>query len=1047
MKHAENSTGVSALQQLADAIDSQREFDLQPVVAELRQWADDTHGRPVVPDLCRACSVLLELVASKEDDAADSEMLMFVVENADVLMEAVNDDSLALEMIEEIHDEVRERWGSVLDPLLEDLADDHETDLLVESAPDDLNFDDELDELESLELQEMDEMEALLAEASILGADEGGEVDGLTGDSTGGDSAGSATNPDPSPPIDAGLLQQALTEMALQHENDEAVEPGSRAAQAAPADTGQEEHADDNVVLSPELLEAFLDDAERCLGGLEQAAMELEGQGASPSVLNRLGRELHTIKGAAACVGLDRIADLTHRAEELLQGDDVSQMLQSIDEVTRRVEAVRDGGDCSAPASTSASAPGQTGSDGANSLANTRETSLANQTSPQPAEPASQQERPAAKTDASVSPVAESTQRIRTSQLDRLMDMLAELVMLRNRRHTSVDQLTGIHGDLMRSVEHFKRLTGKFAQTIDGLVTDDLAGCEATLGSLSEVADDLSHSLRNLRGIYEPLAEDNEQVSQFIGQFRHELAALRRMPVAGLFHKLRRVARETARAEDKEVQLHFVGEDFGIEPAVQERLYEPLLHIMRNSISHGIEIPDQRLSIGKPRAGQVTLEAAGSAHLVHLEIRDDGRGLDYEAIRRRGIERKLLSPDRPVSREELAQLIFHPGFSTKDNVSQVSGRGVGMDVVAQTLEQMRGWIDVSSTQGKGTVVRISLPLPSVIQHMMVFRSGGQLFGVPMQSLDFAGAQQNARGVTDSRAILNRPLGKPLGAESDLPMEGDMEKAEILWVHSNARLNADASVNLDDDQELVMQTVGAVLSRAAPMRVDEILGPEEAVVRPLPPLLRHHPLVSGLSLSGTGEVVQLLDSHSLALHLEQYQDIVAQGPRQSRLTQRPQSETGPAMADPDCPAVLVVDDSKTARLRIAKPIADWGVEVCQAGDGAEALELLKQRPFAAIFTDLEMPVMDGFELLYELQSRNTLEPVIVASTLQHETHRKRTAALGAAEHLGKPVDKALLYDTLRRLAPALRLRDSDAVQGTQHTTKATTAEPANGSPPS
>lgn len=978
---------LTALQDLGEAVESESELALDPVIAQLQQAAH-SDAPPLVRNACLTWSVLLELAAAQsaplEDDA-----LLFVMENTDALVAAIQGDELAAELLADAQHEAQQRWGDSLASLEADLhecpddqaaVDSHDQDEL--NQWDDWDDWDELNELDELatSASEMEELEArLVAEAA---------------EDAQGESA-------PAAAMDPARLQQALAEMAVQHDRSA---PGASAktVEAPAAAAASVQAAETARQLDPELLAAFLDDAENCLGGLEQASLQLEQSGASAGVLQQIGRELHTIKGAAGCVGLDSIAALAHHAEELLPTGDVAQLLACIDDVTRSVEAVR-----KSPGSASAT---------------TCETSPPRTTAPPPRDepatppPADEPPSPAATHDGVAGAVGESTQRIRTAQLDRLMDMLAELVTLRNRRHASVEQLGAIHADLNRSIEIFKRLTSKFTQSVDGLGSDDMPVYEATLGSLSEVAADFNHSLRDLRTIYEPLASDTEQISQFIGQFRHEVAALRRLPVAGLFHKLRRVAREAARAEDKEVQLRFVGENFGIEPAVQERLYEPLLHIIRNAVSHGVELPEQREALDKPRAGRVTLEATGSAHLVQLEIRDDGRGLDYEAIRRRAIDRKLLSPDHAPSREELAQLIFHPGFSTRESVSQLSGRGVGMDVVSDTLEKMRGWIDVSSTHGKGTTLRISLPLPSVIQHMMVFRSGGQLYGVPMQSLDFAGAQQSTMGATHSRSILTKKLGKPRANEAP-PVDPD-GKVEVLWVHSDARAG-ERAVHLDDDQELVKQTVGAVLSRAAPMVVDEIVGPEEAVVRPLPPLLRHHPLVCGLSLSGSGEMVQLLDPHSLALQLEQHRHHAAeQGPRETGSSAQPSPNSN---SREDEAAVLVVDDSKTARLRIARPIRELGIEVCQACDGAQALEMVKERHFSAIFTDLEMPVMDGFELLYELQCRNTREPVIVASTLQHATHKQRTHALGAADHLGKPIDKEALVATLRRWAPTLSIR--------------------------
>ena len=194
----------------------------------------------------------------------------------------------------------------------------------------------------------------------------------------------------------------------------------------------------------------------------------------------------------------------------------------------------------------------------------------------------------------------------------------------------------------------------------------------------------------------------------------------------------RRAVSDAARAEDKQVQLQLGGEETGIERSLQSRLFEPLLHIVRNSVSHGIEDPQQRLADGKPEQGTITLRAESGPDLLVIEVCDDGQGLDFDAIRRRGLERGLITPE-VSSHRELAQLIFHPGFSTRQTTNQVSGRGVGMDVVASTLQRMRGWVNVDSSEGEGTKIRLSLPLPSMIQHVMVFRAGGQLFAVPITS--------------------------------------------------------------------------------------------------------------------------------------------------------------------------------------------------------------------------------------------------------------------------------------------------------------------------
>ena len=325
-------------------------------------------------------------------------------------------------------------------------------------------------------------------------------------------------------------------------------------------------------------------------------------------------------------------------------------------------------------------------------------------------------------------PADDESVRVKSSQLNRLMDMLAELVMLRNRRETELAELQEIYHELIGSVSKMRLLSNE----------GHLESINSKSIQLSELANDVLEAAQHLRDCARPVSEGNTAVSQFIRQFRQELVELRRTPVSGLFRRLQRVVRDAAQTESKQVQLQLVGEDAGIERSLQQRLYEPLLHIVRNSVCHGIESPEERTQAGKPVVGTITLEAKSGADLFVIEIRDDGRGLDYDAIRRRGVERGLLAADQAASREELSQLIFRPGFSTRQTANQVAGRGVGMDVVASTLQRMRGWLEVDSEPKKGTRIRLSFPLPSVIQHAMVFRSAGQLFALPMQSVRTAG---------------------------------------------------------------------------------------------------------------------------------------------------------------------------------------------------------------------------------------------------------------------------------------------------------------------
>ena len=349
--------------------------------------------------------------------------------------------------------------------------------------------------------------------------------------------------------------------------------------------------------------------------------------------------------------------------------------------------------------------------------------------------------------------------------------------------------------------------------------------------------------------------------------------------------------------------------------------------------------------------------------------------MDYEAIRRRGIERGLLSSDQAPSREELAQLIFQPGFSTRDTASQVAGRGVGMDVVASTLEKARGWLEVKSETGQGTTIRLSFPLPSVIQHAMVFRYANQSFAIPMESV---------RSVGDVNP--NIPRAPFFGLQGLSSPTTEMTQAIVL----------------NNDQHGHGNPVA--------IYVEEIVGPEELVVRPLPRLLRDHPFCMGVTLSGSGQAVLLLDARRvLKRHIH--------ATPATNLQQRPQ----PIHQIQRPPRVLVVDDSLSARKRVVRSLTRFPLDIVEATNGKEAMALVQTETFAAIFSDMEMPHLDGFGLLERIgKSAPDSPPIVIISSRSEDEFVVRARELGAADYLIKPLDDSHLDNTLKRLTPLQHL---------------------------
>ena len=724
----------------------------------------------------------------------------------------------------------------------------------------------------------------------------------------------------------------------------------------------------DEVDLDDELREAFMDDATRGLESMEQALLDLESGQGDDGPVKTIGRELHTIKGASASIGMSHLAGYIHEVEELIRetkerGETITPeiLLPHVDLIRARVEGdeVCETAELPAPAAQPLPA-----------------TAMKLNTSPVV------ETRPTKKATVSLadSHGDDETVRVKASQLNRLMDMLSELVMLRNQRDTEISELKGIHDELVHSVTRIRMLSheGEALLANENLADPVLAEDGVSFSHLNEVANDVLESAQRLRECYRPVADGNQAVSQFIRNFRLELVQLRRMPVSGLFRRLHRAISDAARTEQKQVRVELLGDNTGIERSLQERIFEPLMHIVRNSVSHGIETPEERTAAGKPPQGVVTLHAHSGPDLLVIEVRDDGRGLDYDVIRRRGIERGLIESDKSISRAELARLIFHSGFSTRETANQISGRGVGMDVVASTLERMRGWVEVDSETGSGSTIRLSLPLPSMIQHAMVFRTGGQLFALPAQSVRRTGEFDASLSPIDLHGILSL-------RSSDAGAEQDPSRRAMIEL---ATASTTIEGQTDGDFALV---------------VDRVLGPEEVVVRPMPPMLKSHPLCIGATLSGMGEVVLLLDPRGLAESAKNQDEVLPTAEKADRHAGKPQ------------PKVLVVDDSKSARLRVVRALEKYPVSIVQADDGQAAVELLAKEKYVTVFSDIDMPRMSGLELLETIRSEPRLEsiPVVMISSRSIETAGKQARKIGATEYIQKPLVPERFDDIVAR----------------------------------
>lgn len=744
-------------------------------------------------------------------------------------------------------------------------------------------------------------------------------------------------------------------------------EPAEKRSDSAPVSekpsspAGCDADAKQELINDRELLEAYLDDAVRCLSSMEQSALTLEESPEDRDSIEQFCRELHTLKGASATVGLSQLASYLHDLESSLEkvfkdatDVEVELLLDAVDRVRNEIGALKP----------DASPSPQT------------------ECNPSP----SSIEASTTKTDFGNLAFNDDTSiRIRAAKLDRLMDMLAELVVLRNRRESHVSEFNLFNEELARCASRLS-----FAEEQSKIEF----GCSAgpvnpfTVNSSStftEVAKDITAVSQGMRELQKPVSHDNASISRFIRDFRQELMQLRRIPVSGLFNRLQRAARDAAKSEEKQVQVKIVGEQAGLEQEIQERLFESLLHIVRNSVSHGIESETKRSAAGKPPVGIITLEASSSAQLLIIEVRDDGNGLDYEAVRKRAMEKGLISPDHFPSKNELAKLIFHPGFSTRETASKVSGRGVGMDIVAKTIEQLHGRIEVDSVDGQGTTMRLLIPLRTGIEHVMVFRLAGQLFAIPMQSVTAAKSSKTGADKNISKLSLSTAFS--------LNGNNQSKSEDVLFLRRSHSL---ANRNSNDH---------SLSNKKLALAVDELVGPEEVVVRGLPNLLKNHPLFCGVTLSGSGEKVLLLDSERVLEFCDQ-----------NELSQTAESESETlAEKATNKKRALVVDDSLTARKVLVKILHQHGFATVEAGDGIEAIERLHKEKFDIVLTDLDMPRFGGLELLSDIQSGRYCEaPVVVVSGRGEEAFRIKAMEVGAVDYLAKPVSKISITQLLENM---------------------------------
>ncbi|MBS3800572.1 MAG: response regulator, partial [Thioalkalivibrio sp.] len=577
--------------------------------------------------------------------------------------------------------------------------------------------------------------------------------------------------------------------------------------------------------------------------------------------------------------------------------------------------------------------------------------------------------------------------------LDSLVNNAGELATFHRRFEQTVGRVEGQVEELERTIvrlrDQLRKLeieteaqilfrvekeSGEEALDFDPLEMDRYSGIQQLSRALAESVSDLD-------ALKQEVSDELQSASGVLLQERRvgtdlqdQLMRQRMVRFARMVPRLRRVVRQVGDDLGKPVRVEFVGQGAELDRALLERLVTPLEHLLRNAIAHGIEDADERRRAHKPAEGRIEVSLEQSGSEVRLQVADDGKGIDADAVRRRAAEQGLIDARAELTDAHALQLILQSGFSTASEVSSVAGRGVGLDVVNSDVKQLGGTLETQSTPAKGTRFTMRLPFTLAISQALLVQVGEETFAVPMASVE---------GVVRARADEvqrhdEAPTYHYVGQDYSVRSLGD-----LMGIGTQAR------VDQLPEYPFPLLLVRADDQRVA-LRIDGLLGSQEVVVKSVGPVLSRIPGVAGATLQGDGSVMLILDL-SMLVRFAAATAALSEGGAMA------EAEAVPARR------IMVVDDSITIRKVTARLLTRYGYDVVTARDGLDAVALLEERRPELILLDIEMPRMDGFEFAAHVREHPEFGdiPIIMITSRSGAKHRERAERLGVNGYLGKP----------------------------------------------
>jgi chemosensory pili system protein ChpA (sensor histidine kinase/response regulator) len=828
-----------------------------------------------------------------------------------------------------------------------------------------------------------------------------------------------------------------------------------------------------------EILEFFVPEAEEHLQVVTDCLLSLETNPGEEQI-HRLLRAMHTVKGSSAQVGLHRISHVAHRAEDLIgrlrdgalrpsaeivdicleavdvlkkflyhQWSDDAHMQAAVQPLFARIDRL-----VAAPAP-AAAAPAEEEVLPLHELTPEEEQLLAEYAEARAIAAEAPKSEFEALDDARKAlkaiPHSRSV-RVALERLDRMMNAVGELVINRTRmigRLAELERLADVlnlsktrMNDKVAEFQdkyEFSRIHSAGFRTGPGNVagfgggypgfsypSDPADFSELEMDryddfsilsrSLTEISADISEVLTQMGGFVRRVDGDIDEFTKLAHRLQDEITQARMVPIGNLYTRLSRTVRDASKAVGKKIELVLEGAETELDNNIIQQISDPLIHLVRNAVAHGIERDEERYESGKSDVGTVTVRAYHRGNHIFVEVEDDGRGIDYEKVRSLAVERGMVYPESAaaLTEPELLEMLFQPGFSTSPHKTELAGRGVGLDVVRSNIAQLNGEIDVDSEKGQGTRFTLKVPLTLIISQALFVRCGETMFAVPLAFVE------------EVRRVKASDIEEDEGKLTTVVRDVQMEVVRV-----------DVTLGLEPVQPVngyFRMVIVNASSRQVGLIVEDVVRKDEIVIKSLGEYLRKVKMYPGATIAPDGSLILLLDvnrlvagealehvetiaaARSAAMATPNVTRIFAPGAEAVAHGAIPQEAIDPVVEEK---VVVLADDSISVRKFVGRMLEKAGYRVKLASDGMEALEIVAHTRCDLVVTDLEMPRTNGYELLAHLRQAPATRdiPVMVVTSRAGAKHRERAMKEGAAAFLTKPVQEDHFIAAVGRLIGA------------------------------